>query len=779
MLRRRGLSAINLIGLTVGLAAGMMILLFVRHEYAFDRFHTDAHRIYRLISVDSLGAGLNRSSIQIGHLAGRIADGLPAIDGFARMHRRGAVFSTEREPFRVGDYYWGDQAFFDLFDYTLEAGDVAQALTAPNALVLSSELATRLFGASEALGRIVRVDDEFDMVVTGILAPPKGPTHMPIQAIGSMLTLGEFEQVWDPRNQGWTYLRLSEGADPADVEANVNGRLPSIVTWMNLDKYHVRYRLQPLADIRLHSSDIAAPGNVGDVRQVRLFMLVGLLILLLACANFTNMAMARSVQRLREVGMRKTLGASRRQVTAQFMLEALLSVTICLVLALAVIESLVPWFNSMTGQSIPGLLAGTWDVWLWMPLVAVTAAVLGGAIPALHVSRYQPAEIMKGGRTGRTRSRTREVLVVGQFVISTTLMVASIGIHAQLRFIQAQNPGFQTENVIQLSNAGSGVRPGTLIEALGGLSSVVSASHSSGVPIVGGMISDMHRDEDRTMSKRLIVDEHYVETLGLELSAGRWMNAPFASDATAEFVVNEAYVRFKGWDHPLQEQLPSGYDEQTGESIMRPVVGVVKDFHTGSAREPIIPTVLDARPSMARFRFMYLVRIAPGDPAHVLDEIRNVWATVAPDRPFSATFVDDSIQALYESERRMARLLTVFTVLAIGIACLGLFGLAALTAEFRTKEMGIRRVLGASTTRIVQILSADFLKMVVLAVAIAIPIAWYGLERWLTEFAVRIELAWTMPLAVAALVTGVAWATVASQAWKTAGRNPVDSLRSE
>lgn len=757
----------------------MMVLLFVRQEYAFDRFHEDGERIYRLLSEDSLGTGLHRSSVQIGHLAPRLADAVPAIDGVARMHRRGGTFVVDGEPFRVNDYYWGDPAFFDLFDFHLTEGDEAQALSTPGSLVVSAALAQRLFGQTDVLGHLVRVDNEHDMVVTGILSAPRGPSHLSIEAIGSMGTLGEIENFWDHQNQGWTYVRLTDGTDPKEVEADVNGRLESFVTWMNLDTYHLRLRLQPLSQIRLHSADVAAPGNVGDVRQVRLFSLVGILILLLACANFTNMAMARSVQRMREVGMRKTLGANRRQIVQQFMVEAFVSTLICLVLALILVESLLPWFKSLIGQSVPGVLDGSRDVLAWILGIALLASVLAGLIPAMQMSRFQPVDALKGGKGGRIRSRTREVLVVGQFVVSTMLIFASLGIHAQMQHIRDQNPGFRTEHVVQLSNAGASVIPATLINALSGVSQVVSVSHSSGIPIGGGMVSDMHVEDRKTMSKRLVVDEHYARTLDLELAEGRWMNPPFASDEVAEFVVNEAYVRFMGWENPLERTLSSGYNDETGEWHQRPIVGVVKDFHTGSAREAIIPVVLDARPSMERFRFVYLVRIAPGDPVVAMDGIKKVWAQLAPDRPFSATFADDTIQAMYESENRMARLFNVFTGLAIGIACLGLFGLAALTTELRTKEIGIRRVLGATTTRIVGTLSIDFIRLVVLAVVIALPIGWFSLQSWLDGFTLRIEPGWALPLVVALAVTGLAWLTVAGQAWNAARHRPVDSLRSE
>lgn len=778
-IRRKGLSFINLLGLSTGLACCLLILVYVQREASFDAFHPDADRIYRIINEDSLGASLNRNAISLGLLAPRLEESIASIDASVRIHNRGGVIKSGSELFRENDFIWADSNVFSIFDFPLAQGHPESALTRPNTVVLSRELASRLFGDTNPIGETITVDSKYTLEVTGVLAPPVGPSHIRTGALASMSTLDHIESKWDALKQGWSYVRLAPGSDAAEVEASINANLADYVTWFRLDGMYLRVRLQPLEDVRLHSSDIMSAGNLSDIRYVTLFSAIGILILLLACINFTNLAMARSLQRTREVGMRKTLGARRGQIMGQFLIESVGMALLALFGALLIMELSLPYVNQVSGQELSVPLFDHHQYFAWFLGIAIITGLIAGSLPALHMSRFVPADVLKGGTGISGRGMLRKVLVTGQFAISCALIFAALGIRSQMDFIRNQNLGFETEHIVSIHIGGVSVEEQTLKDAVLNVPGVLHASHSIGMPLNGGMISSMQEGERRAVSKRLSVDEDYLATMGLEMALGVWPDRAAQSDETTQVVVNEEYVRFKGWEDPLQESVVVGYDETTKTTIPGPVVGVVKDFHTGSAYQATMPTRFDFRPSMAQYRHALLVRMTAGSAQQTVDRIRDLWTGLVPDKPFQVSFVDEQVQAIYASETRLAKLFNIFTMLAVGIACLGLFGLAAYSAELRTKEIGIRKVLGASTSGIVRMISWDFLRLVLVAGVIAIPPAWFGMEKWLSDFVYRIQPGPGMVLVSVGLVVLLAWCTVAWQSIRAATTDPVDCLRME
>lgn len=776
--RERSFTTINLMGLAIGLACTLLLTLYVREEASYDRFHTDADRIYRIITADSMGGNLMQTASVIGLVTPRFEERIPQIESSVRLHREQAVFSVEAQLFEERDFFWADPNVFDVFDFPLREGDAATALQRPGTIVLSPKLAYRLFGDGPAVGQHLRIDGQYDLEVTGLLETPPSASHLHPAALASMRTLGEMTNPWVSAHQGWSYLRLAADADPRAVEEVMNSHLSEIVTWFNLDAMYLAYHLQPLAEIRLHSAKIQGAGDVSDVRYVYLFSIVAALILVIACVNFTNLATARSLKRIREVGMRKTLGASRIQIVTQFLGESVGLAVVAMVIALGLLELAHPYIHGLFGKQLDLDYANDPLLLVWLLVLTVVTGLTAGSIPAVFVSRFDPIRSVKGLAVGKQRSRLRQGLVVTQFAISVGLVFATLVIRGQMDYIQDKNLGFQTHGVFAIRTDGLGERTTSFKRLLLDVPGVEAVSHASGFPMGGGLQSNTEIDGKTLLTMYLAADEDYVEAMGLEMAAGRDYDADRPGDASSARVVTESYARARGWENPLQEHIATGQHED-GSTKYADIIGVVRDFHTTSLHRAIIPTIIDVGPSLARFRSRLIVRVGEGQLRPVMDQLEALWPTYVPDRPLSIHFADDYVQSHYEAETRMGQLFSLFTLLAMGIAGLGLFGLAAYAAERRTKEIGIRKVLGASIGRVVALLMIEYVWLVVLAVMLGLPVAYIAINRWMEGFAYRIDVTPSHFLLAGSGALLFALLTVVTQAARTARSNPVESLRHE
>ena len=774
--KHKGYAFINVSGLAVGMACCLLILLFVRHELSYDRFHENAERIYRVLREDSTGANLDRGATLIGLLAPRLKETFPGVEQTVRMHAERAVIQQGNTFFEEDNFFWCDSTVFEVFSFALERGDPATALARPNTIVLTPAMAQKYFGDADPMGQTLVLDSRHTLEVTGVAAPLPSTSHLQFDFLASMATLGEMKNPWAGENQGWTYVLLAEGQSAEALEAQINASVGDLVWWFIVENFYVAYRLQPLPDIHLHSREYRGVGEVGDIGSVYLFSMIALLVLLIACINYMNLATARSTHRAREVGMRKTLGAGRRQLVVQFMSESILMSLLALVGAVMLVELTLPFFNDLTGKTLVVDYAHDADMLAFFLGTALVTGLLSGTYPAFFLSRYNPIRVLKGLRDRGGQAALRKGLVVVQVGITVALLIGTVVIYNQMRYIQNKHLGFDTEQVISIRTRGLQTDVETFKQAVLDLPGVTRVSASSGIPINGGWMSNSEINGQKVTTSRFLVDEDYVETMGLEIVVGRDFAAERPTDRTHALLVNETMVTLQGWNDPLEQTLPLGEDS-TGAPLEASIIGVVRDFHTGSLHNPILPALLDPRKnSNAR---TVLVRLRPDDIPGTLAELEATWQRFVPDHPLSYFFVDDVVEALYRADQRFGKTFAAFTLLAILIAGLGLFGLAAFTAEQRTKEIGIRKVLGATVSNITFLLSKDFARLIILAIVLAVPVAYLTMARWLENFAYHIDLSAGTFLLAGALALLAALLAVSYQAVKAALADPVKSLRYE
>ncbi|HYC05845.1 MAG TPA: ABC transporter permease [Azospirillaceae bacterium] len=809
--RHKLYAAINVIGLAVGLAACALIALFVRHETGYDKFYTDAERIYRVNRTEFIPGRTPATSAITAMPAGpALKDGIPEIEAAVRVARYGTIVRSQDTTFqeRVGRV---DGDFFRLFDFAFLKGSPEAALSEPNSVVLTQSRARKYFGDEDPVGRSLEMTTGRVWRVTGVIADP--PANSMFESYGLFTAMGtsfsdgadaQFrrrEPRWD---SSWihTFVLLAPGTDPATVER----RMPEVLAvrapdYLPPEKAEGRVSfslsLQPLTEIHTNPQD----GERGTPIAVILgFIGVGALILLIAGINFVNLTTARATLRAREVAVRKTLGATRGRLMRQFLAESVLLALVSGAVALALVELLSPGFRDLLG--IPRLAEGIslWELALaGLPVLALVG-LMSGAYPALVLSSFKPATVLKGGRVGGGAGRLRASLVIVQFAIAITLGVCTLVMLAQTRFASTQRLGFDRENLVVIrSLLIDEVRSGRdgLVEEIRRMPGVVSAALTSWVPSDASERTSGYRLPGSAPDQRLTlrtepVDFGYLETLGARVLAGRTFQEARETDALpdttqpgarleAATVVTESMLPVLGVRTP-QEAVgrtllyPSDGPNGQGVEMVLTVVGVVEDIQFSTARNPVVPTVfLIERNALG----VLVVRLASGRGPEELAAIDQAWRSRFPSVPLRRDFLDDRIRQLYETEARQGAVLAAFAGLAILIACLGLFGLASFTAERRTKEIGVRKVLGARTRDILRLMLWQFSKPVLAACLIAWPVAWWTMGDWLEGFAYRITLNPLVFLAAGAAALVIAWTTVGVHAVQVARAKPVNALRYE
>ena len=786
--RHKGYTAINVAGLAVGLAGCILILLFVQDEWRYDRYHEKADRIYRAVLDTRFGGGdpINLP-VAAAPLAQTMVEVFPEVEAAARLEKRvNIVVQYGEARFREDRFFYADSSIFEVLTLPLVQGDAKTALVEPNTVVLTETMAAKYFGDTPPLGKTLAVN-ETDFLVTGVLADAPRHTHFHYDFIASFVTRPYSEDTgWFPINY-YTYLALRRPGDHEALEA----KIPELVrTHMGADieelvgvSYeeflqrgdYLTYTLQPVTDIHLRSHFETELEPNGDITYVYLFSVTALLLLLIACINFMNLATARSANRAQEVGLRKVLGSHRRQLVQQFLGESILLSLLALVVALGLVILLMPLFGELAGKTLDSGFMRTGWFWLGVLVFGVVVGVMAGSYPAFFLASFRPVAVLKGGaRSSAKRSGLRNTLVVFQFAVSIMLIVGTLVVQNQLEFLQTTRLGFDKEHVVVidrvevLGNQREAFKQAVLQHA--------NVTHASATLLMPGGESgnNIYRKvgDERTYAWRFFaVDTDYVETLDLELVAGRDYAPEFTADSSA-ILLNEAAARTLGWDDPVGKVLetPSGDPYE--------IIGVLKDFHYESLHSEIAPVVFHPLGLMGNARVL-AVRIRPKEIAETLAALHAEWQAFAPDEPFDYSFLDQDFDRLYRTEERTGATFAVFSALAILLACLGLFGLAAFMAEQRTKEIGVRKVLGASVGGIVVLLSRDFVKLVALAFVLAAPVAFLAMNRWLDVFAYRIEISWPIFLMAGLTALGIALLTVSYQAIRAALADPVKALRYE
>lgn len=747
--KNRVYSAINVFGLAVGLATCLLITLYVADELSYDRHHQHADRIYRVVHHAQWDKGNLNLAPTSAPYAPTLKQNYPEIEQAVRIYREGGgVMHYGEKKVEAEDIAFADAAVFQVFSYPFLYGDPATALSKPQTIVLTKELAIRLFGdPATALGKTILFENNFPNVVTGVINGIPNASHFIFSGLRSLPPT--FTGGWQDFNL-YTYLLLKEGADPAKLAA----KFPTFFErYIKPEMGNVTYKmeLQPLTSIHLHSNLDYEIGPNGSSRTVSVFALIGGLILLLAGINYMNLSTARSSIRIREVGVRKAVGSGRGQVAGLFLTETLLLTGLATALGSGLAQSALPFFNELTGKSLSIWQFGVGYSLLTILGFALLTGLLSGSYPALFLSGSRTVAALRGQMGNQSRTITfRKTLVTFQFVITIALIAASGIIYQQLRYALNKQLGFNKEQVLTFHLNEDETRtkiPAIKAQLLANslIEGVAAASNPIGTNSLGGGGYYFEIDGKMTESSRItqnfMVDGDFLKTMQIGLVQGRSFSDAIPADRYNAILVNETLVKELGWKDPIGKRVKFHIDNK-GTLAERRVVGVIKDFHTHSLQHKIVPLALQMPPGTEEEDNLY-VRVRAGKAAEALSFIEKTYRQFEPGSVFSYQFLDQNFARQYAAEQKQSQLLLIFTTLAIFIACLGLFGLATFTAEQRTKEIGVRKVLGASVASIVALLSQDFLKLVLIAIVVATPLAWWAMNRWLQGFAYKIDIEWS------------------------------------
>jgi putative ABC transport system permease protein len=794
--KQQGFSFINIFGLAVGLACCMLIMLYVLDELSYDRYNEKADRIYRVQSDIKFGGNDMHFAVSPDPIGPTLKKDYPQVEQFVRLHHRG-TWSVKRtgEPtnLREDNITFADSTLFDVFTLPLISGNPKRALAEPNSVVISESAAKRHFGAQNPMGQPLIFDNNRTFKVTGVMRDMPTNSHFRSDFFISMLNDDYSWGQWLSNNHH-TYILLKPRTDPVAFAKNFETVIQKYVgpqamqmLGSTMEQFRkagnsLNYWLIPLTDIHLHSKQQIELAPNGDIQYVYIFSAVALFILLIACINFMNLATARSANRAKEVGVRKVMGSERQQLVGQFMTESILTTTLAMVLALIIVAAALPGFNTIAAKELAiGQLVSPYYLPLLIAL-PIVVGLLAGSYPALFLSSFQPITVLKGKINVSFRSAgLRSGLVVFQFMMSVILIVGTIIIYRQITFIQTKNVGFNRDHILTVHGVYAiGKQAETFKQEVLRLPGVINGSISGYLPTPSNRSdnsfyavgqSDMNKGVNM---QNWPVDYDYLKTMGMKLVKGRDFSKEFGADSSA-IILNEAAVKVFGFKDPIGKRIWDFDDPKLTTRRTFTIIGVVKNFHFESLRRNIgaLSMILDPNSGAASFR------LSSADIPALIKQIEAKWKQIAPGQAFSYQFMDDSFDDMYRAEQRIGTIALTFAGLAILIACLGLFGLAAFMAEQRTKEIGVRKVLGASVTSIIGLLSKDFLKLVFIAIIIASPVAWYAMNQWLKDFAYKIDIEWWIFALAGLLAIGIALLTVSFQSIKAALMNPIKSLRSE
>ena len=786
LLRQPVYSLINIVGLAIGMAACMLIVLYIQDELSYDRYHPNADQIYRIVDdIESGGQTILTAGSPLSWAPALKRD-YPEVERFVRMRGTGSawLFHRETTQFYEKKVIWAEDGLFDLFDIPLVAGDPKTALADPFTIVISETMAAKYFGDEEAMGQILGVDNTYDFKVTGIMRDMPANTHFRsdmFTSYSSLATIRSFyRENWEDHDNFYTYIQLRENADPDDLEA----RMPDFLERYAGDKYResgvvLRPSLQPLVDIHLYSQRESELEPNGDIRFVVLYTLIAFLIPLIACINFVNLATARSAMRAREVGVRKVMGANRIQLLGQFLGEAVVMAAVAMIISVILVQLALPAVNAIAGKQLIFPLANG-VVLAVLALGTIVVGLAAGSYPAVYLSGFLPTDVLKGSlETGTRGLGLRKVLVVVQFAMSIFLLISTAVIYDQLEYISTKRLGFNKEQVMVLPVTGATQRRNTSVlkerlSQLPGVSGVAVASGVPGMRVVPIMAvrPDGMTPEDHLMMATLYADEDFLDVMEIDLVAGRNFSPDWGTDSTRGFLLNETAVRYLGWGVP-GDAIGRRFERVSFTQRVGRVIGVVRDFHLRTIHEEIEPIVI----MTSSYHIYLLIRLEPNHIPETIARIGEAWRSVDARFPLEYTFLDEDFDRLYRDDRRLGEVFAIFAVLGAFVACLGLLGLASFSIQQRTREIGIRKVLGSSISSVVVLLSKDFMKYVLLGNLIAWPLAYFVMTRWLQNYAyaATLNFAWFLAGGVVALV--IAWLTIGAHAVAASRRNPVNALR--
>lgn len=783
LIRNKVYSGIHLVGLTVGMTCFIMIALYIQFELSFDTHHANADRIYRVVQQQKGNeiSGTDFLAVSPRPVGIAMKKDFPEVEAFTNIDQWGASLIKDNEAYdEIGLY--ADEYLFDVFDIAVIEGIGTGVLDDPNSILLTETLAKKIFGAESAVEKTILYNGERMMTVKGIVSDPPKNQHFHFSYIASIKMGDQYDFDIDRwiSNNYYTYVLLSEGHNYENLQEKMRVyekiTKPAFATVGFM--FHPEFTLQPLKDIHLHSNMNSELGINGDIDYVYFFTFIAFIILFLAAINYMNLATAKSAQRAKEVGVNKVLGARRGHLILQFLGESSLFTLLSFCIAAVLSFLLLPVFNEMLDKSIPFDLVGNWWILIGMLFIGLLVGVMSGLYPALFLSSVSPVKALKGNflKSHKEGALIRNSLVVGQFVVAMALAVGSIVVHQQLQFTKNKKLGYTIKQIVHVPYWEKEIaqKEDVLTEQLLAHPKIHKASFSRQLPMnitnKGPVdVWEGNVTKEQLYIYRNYVDYDYIDVLEMELVEGRAFSKEFATDATEAYILNETAIKKLGWKTAVGKTFNDGR-----------VIGVIKDFHLQTFNMPIEPMFMKIRrEEWDKNHGHVILKIDSDDIENTRAFIETTMKAIVPLAQYEAKYMEDSYAALYEEESRLGKAFNIFAFLALFIAGMGLFGLISFQVVQRTKEIGIRKVLGSSVSDIVRLLSKDFLKLIIISLVIAIPIAYYFMNNWLQEYAYRIDIEWWVFALVGLAALAISFITISFQSIKAGIANPIKSLRTE
>ncbi len=784
--RQKGYSFINISGLAIGMACCILILLFIQDELSYDRYHKNAENIYRITYNEIIGGVYAEFALSPFAFAPAMKAELPEVISYVRFFRRTGLFTIAEKKFEERNILLADSTFFEIFSHEFIEGVPETCLDQPRSIVLTEESAFRLFGSVEIIGRTMILNEADELTVTGVIRNVPRNSHFRFNYVVSSSTIlsksERFRQLFQAWLSvfGWSYLLLDSKADINEIESKFEDIFErnsgSVARQYGIEAHMA---LQKMTDIHLRSKLQDEKDINSDIAYIYIFSAIAVFILGIACINFINLSTARSVNRAREVGLRKVFGAVKKSLIRQFIAESTGLAIIALVIAIIIAALVLPIFNDISGKFFSLAALNRPSVWLGAVSLVVLTGLIAGSYPAFYLSGFDPVRVFRSKFSNiRNRFNFRNILVTLQFVISIVLITSTLIIIEQIEFMKNKNLGFDKEQVVVARVRGTGIRQNlaSFKNELRQRPDIIQFSCSESVPGRSNSVLTIFqegRSENESHSMDIMsADFDFVETMGIEILYGRDFSRDFTSDTSGVYLINETAAKKLGWGNEAVGKLIG-----VSQELMNKVVGIVKDFHFKSLKTKIEPLVIILDPQ----HFNYIsIKMRTDNVSETISFIENKWKEFESDRSFNYFFLDEDFDSLYRSEEKLEKILTSFAAIAIFIACLGLFGLASFTAEQRTKEIGIRKTLGAAASNVFLILSADFTKWVMIANCAALPAGYYLMKNyWIQSFAYPVNIGIGLIFEAFVLSILIAALTVGFQTLKAASANPVESLRHE
>jgi len=794
LMKNKGFTFINVFGLALGLAVCMLIVFYVADELSYDHYNTKIDRIYRVGNDVKFNGNVVSTAVAPAPLAATLLNTFPEVEQAVRFMQVGSFHVKKgNQEIQEDNITYADPSVFAVFTLPMIQGSPATALTESKSIVITESTAKKYFNSINVVGKIMVFQGADNYKITGVIRDIPKQSHFRFDFFISMATVSESKDVTWLSSNFQTYILLKKGADykkienslPQLVKTYVGTQLQSVVhlsysEFLKSGNY-LKFIMTPLKDIHLKSDRTAEMGKNGNILYIYMFSAVAIFILLIACVNFMNLSTARSSNRAREVGVRKVLGSPRKYLIAQFLSESIMVTFVATLIALLAARALLPLFNQMSGKDL--IISAHSLIWLIPALLALILVIgcLAGSYPAFYLSAFQPIDVLKGKlSTGFKGGLFRSFLVVFQFSISIFLIIGTLVIYNQLKYIQNKDIGYNRDHVLIVKNVSflgqqSKIFKQEIKQMPGVINATFGDTPTNGSSNSGSIFKSATLEASSgLLTQQWQVDENYINTLGMKLSAGRNFSNQMSTDSTA-VIINESAARLLGFTKPIDKLLYRPQDDYGKIVKIYHIIGVVKDFNFKSLRDNIEPLLLKNEYNNS----VLSIHISSNNIPALLSHVENKWKEFSPNQQFNYSFMDQDFEATYRSEQRMGTISITFTSFAIIIACLGLFGLAAYAAEQRTKEIGIRKVLGANVSVIVAMLSKDFIKLVLISIVIASPFAWWFMQKWLQSFVYRQDMQWWV-IAVAGFgAILIAFITISFQSIKAALSDPVNSLRSE